>query len=461
MSITVTPVKADFVAEISGIDLAQPLNPADRDAISEAIDRYAIVNIPRSETDRRPAGRVRQSFRPIHSSAQKARHTGIKHRLASNDIADISNLDGDSNILAPDSKRRLDWLANRLWHTDASFRAIPGALSLLYAHVIPDEGGDTEFADMRAAYDALSAKTKDLIAPMVAEHSIWHSRSQLAVSTSKYTDAELASLPPVPQRVVRTHPGSHRKTLYVASHASHILGMPVADGRLVLLDLIEHATQPQFVHRHSWREGDLVIWDNRCTMHRARPFGRQQGPRPAPRDDARRRLDPRTGGLEVGHDGGSRSPCDVPGVYRRLCRKTRGISRHYRRPPSALASPGRRRLPPCCASWSAARWTRKFPTRKSPSRFSAPCTSWAVRGTRSRSDLYFALFNGPADEVDALLGEAYDRDLAGNRHRYLRWRCRRLVRSHREYPGERGRQECRLWSRRRSSPGKAVSNDRL
>ena len=105
---------------------------------------------------------------------------------------------------------------------------------------------------------------------MVAEHSIWHSRGQLAVT--KYTPEELASLPPVPQRVVRTHPGSGRKTLYLAAHASHIVGMPVADGRLLLMDLIEHATQPRFVHSHTWKQGDLVIWDNRCTMHRARPF---------------------------------------------------------------------------------------------------------------------------------------------------------------------------------------------
>ena len=162
------------------------------------------------------------------------------------------------------------WLANRLWHTDASFRAVPGALSMLYAHVIPDEGGDTEFADLRAAYDALPAATKAQLEGKVAIHSIWHSRGQLDVT--KYTPEELASLPPVPQRVVRTHPGSHRKTLYIAAHASHIDGMPVPDGRLLLMELMEHATKPQFVHAHKWRQGDLVIWDNRCTMHRARPF---------------------------------------------------------------------------------------------------------------------------------------------------------------------------------------------
>jgi alpha-ketoglutarate-dependent 2,4-dichlorophenoxyacetate dioxygenase len=270
MSITVKPVTPDFVAEISGLDLAQPLQPADRDAIETAINRYAVVVFHGQKLSDDQQIEFSRHFGPIQSSAQRARHTGIKHRLASTEIADISNLDGDANVLAADSTRRLDWLANRLWHTDASFRAVPGALSLLHAHVVPDEGGDTEFADLRAAYDALPQTTKDWIEPLIAEHSIWHSRRQLAVT--KYTDEELASLPPVQQRVVRRHPGSGRKTLYVASHASHIIGMPIADGRLLLMDLIEHATQRQFVHGHTWKRGDLVIWDNRCTMHRARPF---------------------------------------------------------------------------------------------------------------------------------------------------------------------------------------------
>lgn len=270
MSITVKPVTPDFVAEISGLDLAQPLKPADRDAIEAAIDRYAIVVFHEQKlTDEQQIDFARY-FGPLASPAQKARHTGVKHRIASNDIADISNLDGDGNILEANSKRRLDWLANRLWHTDASFRAVPGALSMLYAHVVPDEGGETEFADLRAAYDALPQAMKDRIEPMIAEHSIWHSRGQLAVTM--YTPEELASLPPVPQRVVRRHPGSARKTLYLAAHASHIVGLPIADGRLLLMDLIEHATQRQFVHSHTWKRGDLVIWDNRCTMHRARPF---------------------------------------------------------------------------------------------------------------------------------------------------------------------------------------------
>ncbi len=270
MSIKVTPLHPDFVCEIDNIDIARPLKPADRDAIEDAINRYAVVVFHDQKLTDDQQIDFSAHFGPIHSSAQRARHHSIKHRLQRTEIADISNLDGDGKVLEVNARRRLDWLANRLWHTDASFRAVPGALSLLYAHVIPTEGGDTEFADLRAAYDALDAATKKKLEGMVAIHSIFHSRGQLDVT--KYTPEELASLPPVPQRVVRTHPGSHRKTLYLAAHASHIEGMAVPDGRLLLMDLMEHATQRQFVHAHKWRQGDLVIWDNRCTMHRARPF---------------------------------------------------------------------------------------------------------------------------------------------------------------------------------------------
>jgi alpha-ketoglutarate-dependent 2,4-dichlorophenoxyacetate dioxygenase len=270
MSITVRPTHPDFVCEISGIDLGQPLKPADRDAIEDAINRYAVVVFHDQKLLDDQQIEFAAHFGPIHTPGQRARHHSIRHRLERTEIADISNLDGDGKVLDVNARRRLDWLANRLWHTDASFRAVPGALSMLYAHVIPDEGGDTEFADLRAAYDALDPATKKKLEGLIAIHSIWHSRCQLDVTT--YTAEERASLPPVPQRIVRSHPGSHRKTLYLAAHASHIEGMPVPDGRLLLLDLMEHATKPQFVHAHKWREGDLVIWDNRCTMHRARPF---------------------------------------------------------------------------------------------------------------------------------------------------------------------------------------------
>src|SRR6478752_5367694 len=187
MSITVTPTTPEFFAEISGIDLARPLQPADRDAIEAAINRYAVVVFRGQKLSDAQQIDFAAEFGPIHSSAQRARHTGIKHRLERTELADISNLDGDGKVLDVNARRRLDWLANRLWHTDASFRAVPGALSLLYAHVIPDEGGDTEFADMRAAYDALPEGAKKQLEGLVAIHSIWHSRGQLDVNRSKYT----------------------------------------------------------------------------------------------------------------------------------------------------------------------------------------------------------------------------------------------------------------------------------
>jgi alpha-ketoglutarate-dependent 2,4-dichlorophenoxyacetate dioxygenase len=267
MTLEIRPLHPLFAAAISGIDLARPLDPVAQQAIVEAIDRYAVVVFPGQRLEDDAQITFARHFGPVAASAQRARHHGIRHRLASTEIADISNLDADNAVLARDNRRRQDSLGNRLWHTDASFRAVPGALSMLYAHVVPTEGGDTEFADLRAAYDALPARRKAELAELVAEHSIWHSRAQIGFTD--YSDAERAALPPVPQRVVRRHPGSGRMTLYLAAHASHILGWPVPDGRVLLLELVEHATQRQFVYRHRWQAGDLVIWDNRCTMHRA------------------------------------------------------------------------------------------------------------------------------------------------------------------------------------------------
>ena len=173
-----------------------------------------------------------------------------------------------------DDPRRFDQLSNRLWHTDGSFRRIPAALSMLYAHRVPGSSprgnGETEFADMRAAYDALSEQQKEDVAGLVALHDISWSRGQLGFNELLFGEKQV--LPPVPQRVARTHPGSKRKVLYVAAHASEIVGWPVPEGRLLLRELIEHATQREFVYRHDWREGDLVIWDNRATMHRGRNF---------------------------------------------------------------------------------------------------------------------------------------------------------------------------------------------
>jgi alpha-ketoglutarate-dependent 2,4-dichlorophenoxyacetate dioxygenase len=186
-------------------------------------------------------------------------------------MADVSNLDVEGRTRGRDDRQRMFSLGNQLWHTDSSFREVPGALSILHLHGAPPSwGGETEFTDMRVAYDALPARRKARLDGLVAEHSLMHSRSLLGFAD--FSAEERAAMPPVRQPVVRRHEGSGRKTLYLASHASHIIGMPVPDGRMLLRDLIEFATQREFVHTHSWAEGDLVMWDNRCTLHRGRAY---------------------------------------------------------------------------------------------------------------------------------------------------------------------------------------------
>ena len=214
-----------------------------------------------------------QLFGPV----EPPRNHRVVRRLKHAELADISNLDANNQLRSRDDHRRLDGLGNRLWHSDASFREVPGALSMLFAHVVPPVGGETEFADLRAAYDALPAEMKASIEGLVAEHSIFHSRGQLG--HTDYTDAERASLPSVQHKLVRVHPGSKRKSLYMGAHASHIVGWPMPEGRLLLRDLMEHATERRFVHRHSWRVGDLVVWDNRCTLHRGRAYDDATHPR--------------------------------------------------------------------------------------------------------------------------------------------------------------------------------------
>ena len=191
------------------------------------------------------------------------------NRLGNDALADISNLDEHGDISRPDNRRRIYGLGNRLWHTDASFQDPPGRYSMLSAKVIPPAGAETEYADMRAAYDALSAEAKTRLEGLRVHHSIAYSRQTLGF---EFSPEEAGRLEGAIHPLVRTIPRSHRRSLYLASHASRIVDWAVPEGRLLLRDLIEHATQPEFVYRHAWAVGDLVIWDNRATMHRARPF---------------------------------------------------------------------------------------------------------------------------------------------------------------------------------------------
>jgi alpha-ketoglutarate-dependent 2,4-dichlorophenoxyacetate dioxygenase len=270
--INVRQIHPLFTAEVTGVDLAS-LMPDQVATLQDAINRYAVLVFPGQKLDDDQLLNLGRLFGDV----EPPRNHRVQQRLKHAELADISNLTATNALRAPDDHRRLDSLGNRLWHSDASFREVPGALSMLFAHVVPPAGGETEFADLRAAYDALDPDIETKIDDLICEHSIFHSRGQLG--HADYTDAERAALPPVRHSLVRTHAGSRRKTLYMGSHASHIVGWPMPDGRLLLRDLMEHATQREFVYRHAWRAGDLVMWDNRCTLHRGRAYDDGTHPR--------------------------------------------------------------------------------------------------------------------------------------------------------------------------------------
>jgi alpha-ketoglutarate-dependent 2,4-dichlorophenoxyacetate dioxygenase len=272
MAISVKQLHSGFVGEVGGVDLREPVDAATVAEIVAAADRYAVLVFHNQMITDEQQIAFSRSLGPLETTI-KAYRPGHKPRLDLH-ISDVSNLDEQSRVLAADDRRRMNGLGNRLWHTDSSFKAIPARYSLLSARAIPGDGGETQFADLRAAYDALPDGMKRQIEDLVAEHSVLYSRS--TIGFTDYSDEERARLPPAPQRLVRLHPGSRRKTLYLASHAGWIRGMPVPEARLLLRDLMEHATQREFVYTHRWKVGDLVMWDDRCTMHRAREFDMAQ-----------------------------------------------------------------------------------------------------------------------------------------------------------------------------------------
>lgn len=271
MAIEIRQVGPHFVAEIGGVDLSKSVDRRTVDAIWEAIDRYAVLVLHDQYLDDTQLRDFAGNFGALEIGRAAAR--GGRRRLAHPEIGDISNLDEDGRLRRRDDRRRLDSLGNRLWHTDASYMPVPVVLGMLHAVAVPPASalgdGATEFADMRAAYDALPDPMKDAIDGLVAEHDVFWSRGQIGFT--EFPPGEREQYPPSRQRLVRRHPGSRRKTLYLSAHASHIVGWPVPEGRLLLFDLNTHATRPEFVYSHKWRAGDLVIWDNRCTMHRGRP----------------------------------------------------------------------------------------------------------------------------------------------------------------------------------------------
>ena len=273
MAITVRRLHDLFAGEIGGVDLTRPLATDDVAAIEAAIAQNAVLVF----RDQRITDEQQLAFSRLFGELEETRGTGIskpgEQRLHPA-FADVSNLDKDNTILARDNRRRLYSLGNMLWHSDSSFKAVPAAYSLLSGRIVVEHGGQTEFADMRAAHDALDDATKTEIAGLICEHSLIYSRELLGFDD--LTQAERATMRPVRQALTRTHPVSGRKSIYLASHIGNIIGWPVPEARAFIRDLTEHATQRRFVYAHQWRPFDLVMWDNRCTMHRVRRYDASQ-----------------------------------------------------------------------------------------------------------------------------------------------------------------------------------------
>ncbi len=271
MPVSIHAVTPDFVAEVGDVALNK-VSREDLAAIREAFTKYAVLVFPDQEFDDDGQLDFARHFGPLETTVFKARKDH-KLRLHEN-MADVGNLDAENRILETDNRQRLYNLGNRLWHTDSSFKRLPAYCSMLHARSIPPIGGHTEFADMRAAYDALPDTTKQRLEGLVAEHSIMTSRSKLGFKD--FDESEREAFAPVPQVLVRRLQDSGRMSLYIASHAGAIRGMADDEARQLIDELTAHATQRQFVHSHRWRQGDLVIWDDRCTMHRGMEFDDQR-----------------------------------------------------------------------------------------------------------------------------------------------------------------------------------------
>lgn len=268
MAITIYPVTPDFVAEIGDVDLSKPLSGEDFAAIQQAFWKYAVLVFTQQQlsTDQQLAfseawGPVEKE-RTLDPKATPTRYSGA--------FSDISNLAANGQIWGEDSRQRMYKAGNKLWHTDSSFKRLPSLCSLLYSETVVPVGGHTEFADQRAAYDALSPAMKKKLEGLVAEH--WIATSRRRSGFHDFNEDEQKRLPPVPQMLVRMIPQNRRKSLFVASHAGRIWGMPDDEGRALIDELIAHVTQRQFVYTHRWRPNELVMWDNRCTMHRGTDF---------------------------------------------------------------------------------------------------------------------------------------------------------------------------------------------
>jgi len=269
VALSIRPITANFAGEVSGVDLTRPLSRDEVAAIEAGMDRFAVLVFhDQNITDEQQIA-FSLNFGALENTTG-GNVTRPEQKRLSPQMADVSNLDQHHRPLGRDDRRRLFNLGNQLWHSDSSFRAIPAKYSILSGRITVEKGGNTEFADMRAAYDALDDETKGQVEDLVCEHSLMYSRGLLGFTD--LTDEERAMFRPVRQRLVRIHPVSGRRSLYLASHAGTIVGWPMPEARAFLRDLTEAATRPENVYVHRWRRYDLVIWDNRQTMHRVRRF---------------------------------------------------------------------------------------------------------------------------------------------------------------------------------------------
>jgi len=287
MAISLFPVTPSFAAEVGDIDLSRPLDTETLAAVREAFAAFAVLVFPSQELTTEQHLAFAKNFGPLEVTVRRSMvHKKLRVR---EEIADIANFDDDGKIWKKGSRYRLFQMGNRLWHTDSSFKAPSGYASLLYARSVAPFGGHTEFADLRAAYDAMPAQTKSRMRGLVGEHSLLFSRRRLGFT--EFTAPERAAFAPVRRPLVRRIPESGRESLYIASHIGAIEGMTDAETEALLAELIAHATQRQFVYTHRWRVGDLVMWDNRCTMHRGTEYEDTRWPRDLQRATTSDRLD--------------------------------------------------------------------------------------------------------------------------------------------------------------------------
>jgi alpha-ketoglutarate-dependent 2,4-dichlorophenoxyacetate dioxygenase len=264
MPLTFRPLHQHFVAEVGGFDMRQPIDAAVAREFERAIDQYAVLVFPAQSVDDAQQLAFTANFGPPDVGRKKAVKTADSR--VPEQMIDLSNLDENGYVIDPDHRRVLSLLGTRLWHTDSSYQRPAAKYSMLRAVAVPPWGGETEFADCRAAYDTLPDFLRAEAEDRFAEHWVHHSRSTLGWEP---TEEEIrGAMPPVRWPLVRVHPGSERKTLYIGAHARRVTGLPLPAGRILLRDLQEHATQREFVYRHAWRVGDLVLWDNRAVMHR-------------------------------------------------------------------------------------------------------------------------------------------------------------------------------------------------